>query len=281
MAETITVPKYYSNVGVQYRIIYQTFNREFTFAYPKGHEEGQTLKGVYRVHNTQHFEWIMKNKVRIEDRDMNLFTSIARYQNGVPYRHGGDIPNDWLPNSFKEIEAIDCFIDIDSSPLEHDAAWLKAVILSTQFVTQRLNELECPFELRFSGKGFHIVIPFRAFLMNKERQFYPKDKDFIMKTYQKIGQYFKQECTELIDFRVIQRLAKIKIPFTIAHYPSAKYVCTPIQHLAELEFFKLEDYTPQAVFNRINKYPVKNQKVFNPTGNAIKLLEEINAKVTS
>ena len=225
--------EYYNRTDVKFQIIKYTQRREFAYLAPRWvwSEANRRKNGRhFRVHNVHHLDVIMKGKYLLTMHNrffVNIFASLATYKDGVPYRSLQSVDESfkkWEEKIHEHMESYDLLIDVDSpSHGEEDLTFAKEGTIEIKKIFDQLN---VPHYIRFSGCGFHIVVPGK-FLPKKS--FDPKDKDNIYIYCKKIAKYFFDNMTELVDTSIYDSRRICKIPFTLAHYKRHSYVCLPIE----------------------------------------------------
>lgn len=142
---------------------------------------------------------------------------------------------DFIINGWKKMSGYDFLIDIDG---EHDS--FRFCIESAKIVREFLNMCRCPYYLRFSGSGFHFIIPYSYFSF-LGMSFNPDDRNNIYTMYEDIVEYVFDNFTELVDKGLHDSRRVVKLPYTPAVYDDGTYMCLPVDDLDafELEKFKL------------------------------------------
>lgn len=252
---------YYKNKSVLFAMIPYLKDRALCYGEPKHKKKGQKLSSMHRCHNIQSLTYL-NNKYGLNmGVEYNMFTTIAKYRYGVPYDNkekNTELLNSFYDNIPKHIIDYPFFIDIDVD----DHKDMDYCILSVKSIIQLYNKLNIPYELRFSGRGFHILSK-----NSNNMIFDPKHPKSIYKIYSSIALKLKNEFSDLIDVRVYDSQRRVKLPFSIAFYGDSKYVCTPI-HPKELDDFRLNHYEVDKMRLRLSlRYPQ------NINGNLFKLME--------
>ena len=273
---------HYGNYNVQYYFLNYLQNREFSALRSKGRNAFAcaNMRNM-RVHNIQGFKFFMEF-LRMFDigKDYNMYYSMAKFRNGIPERNLKN--NDWEKEKFEEwnenchndIIGYDMLIDIDAG--EHDN--IDYAVDSAKRIRNRLNHLNVPYQLRFSGMGFHFIIPSRYFvpeLIESDRvdNFNPHKDGNVYQDMMKIAQYLYDVDSEMIDKDLFDSRRLAKLPYSLSIYDDAVFVCKPVNP-DELDYFKIEKYL---LIN--NKMPVLDaDTIYNPDGNVFKLIEAVNGK---
>ena len=238
-----------------------TFKREFSLIAPKHYEDGFTTR-YWKAHNVQGIKYILENFKVFSGREFNLYTSLAKYKHGIPNqtmnlkRRDND---DWKKNHWREIEKYDFFLDVDAGDD------LKEAIKQTKNLIRFLNDCNVPFYLRFSGNGFHILIPETEF--PKQLSYDPYGEKTIYHKYRELCLFLKDNVCSMLDTSIYDSQRQIKLPYSIALYPHGEFVCTPLPS-DDLDDFQIESVKPNVVFEQMPQ-----ERLFNPKGNVDMLLK--------
>lgn len=235
---------WYNLAEVKFELIKQTYNREFAVLPPKHFNQKYGTRTL-RLHSVQHLDFILWNqlKCKLTKKCLNLYYSLATYKKGLPML-GANLrerdTSDWKDNHYKHIIAYDLLIDIDAG--SHDE--ITYAQESALKIVDELDDCEVPFQLRFSGMGFHIIIPY-WFFRDVKISFNPFAENNIYKLYTRILVNLHDRVSEMIDFKIADSRRICKLPYSIAFYDGCEYVCAPINKRVELLDFNLENYKPQ------------------------------------
>jgi len=265
---------WYNRSDVKFEQIKYLKNREMAMLIPSWCSE-EIKKGSIRMlkcHSVQHFDYITKNGVRMWDKMLpyNFYYSLAKYKNGIPnqtFNFSERDNTEWSKIHHSVMESYDFLIDIDAVSFDD----IYHAHFSAGNIISYFNLKEVPFEVRFSGKGFHIVIPFRYF-HEKGYSFEPKSKDSIYTIYSRIARKLSKKFSEMIDIGIYDSRRVCKLPFSLSLYEKFIYVCYPFRDLNEFDDFLL------CKFELDNfGFAVKRDKiaVFNENGSIEPLLELI------
>lgn len=246
-------PDWYFNDAVKFSLIRFTQNRQFFLGVPKYFKDGQKLSKWYKCNNVQSLNYVFEEE-NIKQNKFNCFVSLAKYKD-VPKRYYGNgewkhgnltIPN-WnsQEDNWKYVEEFDFFIDIDApSHEEMDFAYYSAREICNFF-----DRVPVKYTVRFSGKGFHILIPDGCFSF--EKSYDPSNEKSIYKVYSKLAKFLYERFSELIDLKIYVSRCKIKLPCSISLYEDNKeYVCVPLT-TEEFDNFKLEKMKPELWINSL------------------------------
>lgn len=262
---TDTYKNWYTNKAVRFEIIKFLRYRESAFL---SKDPEQTPKGVrmLRIHSVQHLDLHMEVIPFRLDHPYNLYMSVAKYDDGIPMqnlnfveRKKDDTNREWNKMAENKIFDYPFFIDIDvNSHSQIDEAHFSAIKLHEYF-----NKNVVPHEVRFSGMGFHFVIP-RGKL---KYSFNHTDDNNIYKLYKTIVLYLHDEISELVDLTIYDSKRLIKAPYSLAVYENNEtYVCLPFLTTEELKAFKLADFKPENWLKKSEKLYKRGTYLFNPEG---------------
>ena len=242
----ITLDNYYlwyDIAKIKFYMIKYLFRRESAL---KMFDSMKMLR-MLKIHNVQHID-VYKRAFHWNKNKWNVYYSLARYNSGIPNQTLNLLDRndpEWKVNYWKEVVSHDLFIDIDASHHgEIEYAKLTAINLAKRF-----KENNIPYEVRFSGCGFHVIIPYEYF-KDKNLSFNPKDEDNIYSYYTLIAKKLYMEVSDMIDYKLNDSRRLIKAPYSLALYRDYIYVCLPLTD-EELFDFKLENMTPEEVIKRI------------------------------
>jgi hypothetical protein len=201
----------------------------------------------------------------------NFYYSLARYSNGIPNQTFNLSLRDnsgWVSSHYKEMIEYDFLIDVDSgdhSDIEY--AWD-----STKDIINYFDLLQVPYELRFSGMGFHIIVPYVYF---PKYSFNPKDNDNIYTLYSRIAKMLKERFSEMLDTTIYDSRRVCKLPFSLSIYEDGVYVCTPFLSRLDFDNFNLFNYRVDTVPCEDITISKENRKIFNPEGHIKHLLSDL------
>jgi len=271
----VEIEKYYFRLDVQYEIVKQLKYRECALLMPSWVTNWNSKKKNVRnlrIHSPQYLQQAIKKlnfKNKKNHEYYNMYSSVAIYSNGVPFTTLQLWERDctkWNKNHFMEMSGYDFFLDIDAGSHDDILFAHKSCMMIIDF----LIDVSCPFSVRFSGKGFHIVIPHKYFKINR---FDPSKKNSIYKLFYRIAKYFYNNFSEMVDLKIYDSRRVFKLAYSLSHYENVSYVCWPFESMVELDMFKLNDYTLQAKQNRSIRG--RGIVVFNKNGNTAELLRKI------
>lgn len=262
---------HYNNYKVQYHIISFLKNREFCILPSKVKNTKIKPTRNLRVHSIQHLQFMLKRFSLFRDLNhlANFYYSVAEFDGGLPFQNLGDLSNegreltDWNKNCHKKIIAYDFCIDIDAGSFDD----FKHAEISARILKKLFDETEFPYELRFSGMGFHFVTPYKYF--PSTYHFNPHEDGNIYQFFRSIAQKLSEEYSEMIDLNIYDHRRVLKIPFSLAIYDEKVLVCEPVNDLSNFEVNQAERF--DGVFHG---------KLYNSEGNVYKLLERLGLNGT-
>lgn len=262
---------WYNLPAVKFEIIKFLKDREMCMI---NKETNSKTVRMLKCHSVQHFDFINKKMLKVEEQNTlyNYYYSLARYKDGIPNQSPKLSERDnslWNETHFKEIIAYDFLIDIDG---EHET--IDFTYESAKEILNLFDKLRVPFELRFSGRGFHFIIPFHLFGWGNYFSFYPDNKNNIYSMYYKIAWWLFNNVSEMVDYSIYDSRRVTKIPYSIAIYhDEGNYLCYPFKSREQFNNFKLDDMK----VSNINKNEIRGRGtyMFNEMGNAYNLVAYI------
>lgn len=241
---------------------------------------GGSTTRMARIHNVQSFDvWFKRLDVFKFYREYNLFYSLAKYKDGIPYSTLKLSDRDfqgWTKNHWKEMVSYDFLLDIDAgNHSEIDFAHYSARNIKNKF-----DELDVPYYLRFSGRGFHFVIPYESFPVEADgltelHCFNPNSDYNIYKIFMDIAMQLHNRYSEMIDTTIYDSRRVTKIPYSLALYNGRNYVCASFDSDEDFENFNLKNYRPYNQYHKVASVNKWKEHLFNPKGNLFKLLNEL------
>ncbi len=275
-------PDWYWIPQIKFKIRNYTYRRETAFIAMNNVNSGSSRYGrtvrMIKIHNVQHFDiWLKNMHISDDKKNFNLYYSLARYKNGIP--NGSlnlserDFGN-WNLDHWKEMEAYDFLLDIDAGNHEQ----MDFAYLSTDQIRLFFDKLNVPYYLRFSGMGFHFIIPYECFTKTKLLlSFNPENENNIYNLYNQIAIKLHDIYSEMVDTGIYDSRRVTKIPYSLALYSNKNYLCYPFESDDEFMDFQLYQMLPNSKYLQIqNKNP---EKLFNLNGNIFKLLKELKIEM--
>jgi hypothetical protein len=262
---------WYKSSAIKFEIIKFLYRREMATIKRPGSNTFRMLK----CHTIQHFDFLWNRIIQAEQKNElhNVYYSMARYYSGIPnqdFRQGKRDNTVWNKSCYQEMESYDFFLDVDAHNCPLGFAYDSAKELKEFF-----DDYNVPYELRFSGNGFHFIIPYKYFLeqFNESDIFLnPKESPNIYQTYTKIAKYFNGTISSLIDWKIYDSRRICKIPYSLACYISKEetriLMCFPFSSDEQFKIFgsfynsrllDVENVNPQS-------FIAKGSFIFNPNG---------------
>jgi hypothetical protein len=209
---------WYHREDVQYEIVKSLFNRETTF-YDVYQDK---MCRNWRVHNVPSFKELFQF-MGCRKRPYNFYYSMAKYKQGIPYqdlKRPKGANYEWELNHWKEIQTFDMLIDFD-------AEWNMSDKIKQNVIDVSNLLSEVPHSIRFSGSGYHIVIP---------GEYMPKGLNYDHDLELKNSYYclladllnaLKRNYYGKIDLSCADHRRVAKIPYSLSNYFGESYVCWP------------------------------------------------------
>lgn len=265
--------KWYEQPVIKFQLIKFLKNREFVLL---SNNKPECSTRMLRCHNVQHLDVILRDILKIKTKEIiyNFYYSLALYKEGIPYQTPNLSERDnseWVKTHFREMKGYDFLLDIDAG--NHDE--INTAYESALMIKDLFDSLNVPYGLRFSGCGFHFIIPYFYFY---EYSFNPKDDDSIYKLYIKIADKLFKKYSELIDKSIYDSRRVCKVPYSLSVYDNEMYMCFPFSSNFEFNNFKLNNMKAVNQFPIINLYRKKDVHVFNVAGNVNNLLKKLHIK---
>lgn len=270
----IEMNTWYNLSTVKFQLIKSTMNREMAVLSPKWDNRPDTSIRMLKCHSVQHFDYITKEGIRMWERMIpyNFYYSLAKYRNGIPNQTFNLAERDnsaWKENHISEMSSYDFLLDIDSPSFEEiDSAYYSAARITELFDSQNV-----PYQVRFSGKGFHIIIPYEYFhsrFLQANQPFNSNSPDNVYRFYISIAKALSGMISEMIDLKIYDSRRIVKIPFSLSLYKDAINVCYPFQTRAEFGLFDIKIFE---LSNFSHDVRGNSQPIFNEHGNCDFLIE--------
>lgn len=265
---------YYFNYDVQRYFLKYLHNREFVMLASKVQNINKGIsKRNLRVHNTQSFQfWLYRLRAYESSRLYNLYYSLSTYKNGVPYHNASNLSwddDEYNENAWKEFVGYDFFVDVDSENFEN----MNFAAETAESIKKLFDELNFPYYLRFSGRGFHFISDYAHFSKLK-LSFNPDLDNSIYNLYGKIAEKLYKEFSEMIDFDIYDSRRICKIPFSLSIYDEGAFQCIPVQNLENYKNFDCKKRT--FIYSRVSPY---KEQLNNPDGDIDNLVKWSNFKI--
>ena len=278
IARMTFLEKWYSRNEVKFEIIRFTYNREFAMILPEYSIIEQVNKNtrMLKVHNVQSFEYVLWKGLRMFERMLpyNLYYTLAKYKNGIPNQTmnlSARNNDEWTQSkSTEEIISYDFLIDIDAR-FHGNFDMAKD---TTKQIKILLDDCNIGYELRFSGRGFHFIIPNNLHLLDKKYSLNPDDEMNIYQFYAHVAKMLNRLFSEMVDYKIYDSRRLVKCPYSIANYKGSCYVCLPIISDKQFNDFKLKDANPTLWIGKVlNRASYFFNDVKNNAEKLIKLAE--------
>ncbi|MGQ4876769.1 MAG: hypothetical protein ACP6IY_22100 [Promethearchaeia archaeon] len=279
------IKSWYKTPAIKFELIKFLYKREFALLVPKYIKNLEIKKRSVRTlkcHSVQHLDINLNaTQMFMKNTPYNFYYSLAKYKFGIPNQtlNFAERDNsDWVKNHYKFIESYDYLIDIDAGDFDD----LNYAYYSAKNIKKMFDKLNVPYELRFSGMGFHFIIPYSFLPQNLS--FNPAEDNNLYKFLFNLSALISEDKSEMIDENIYDCRRICKIPYSIALYENDGFVCTPFLNDEQFNKFKIENkviYTSLYRLRPIN-YPYKVQNrgtyLFNPTGDLSLLLLRYDLK---
>ena len=225
---------HYTKTEVVFEIVKQLYGRETVFIDP--FDKSKATRNM-RIHNISHWNEVTK-WIGMYKRPYNIYYSLAKYKQGIPYQilnHQKRDNTEWNNTCWKQIETFDFLIDFDADNDTH-AESLKQDVLK---VSNLLNDV--PHSIRFSGCGFHIIVPGQympqglSYDPELETSYFTLLHDLLTALQRNYCGYIDLACT---DSRRV-----VKIPYSLACYEEGAYVCYPYFKHSEISEILIPQFT--------------------------------------
>ena len=249
MGKIELMKQWYSRLDVQYQLIKHTWNREFAALPPSYYGQQEASVRYLRCHSTQHVRFLLFDMLKFQKRAIpyNFYYSLASYVNGLPRFTPNLKERDvsaWKTEYHKSMTSYDWLIDIDMQ--EHTEHELELAKLSALKVSEYLDRMNRPHHIRFTGKGFHIVVPhaYLPFVKHIKYSFNPEKDDSLYVSLHTLTKKLHDNFSEMVDYHLNDSRRIIKLPWSLSHYHDRSYVCLPMRNTEELKSFRLSDAQP-------------------------------------
>jgi hypothetical protein len=243
---------WYKIPPAKFNLIKYTFNREMAVLVPswilrKYPDMRRYNVRMLKCHSVQHLDFILERYVKMfQHRKLyNFYYTLAKYRDGIPNQPSGldqrseDNRTFWKTEHFKQMSGYDFLLDIDAGATED----IRHAFDTAKDVMSFFEHNSYPFEIRFSGRGFHFIVPSKFFNMtDKFMLFNPEDDDNIYKRYYALAKFLNERYSELIDINIYDSRRLCKIPFSLAVYEDDTFVCYPFRKKEDFLKFDIDDF---------------------------------------
>lgn len=270
--------QWYHLASVKFEMIKHLFNREFALLIPRFVDNPDIRKRSVRTlksHNVQGLDFNLKvTKMFIKETPYNFYYSMAKYKNGLPNQILNFVTRDnseWKKSHYEEMVGYDYLIDIDA-PDSNDMQFAYDSALNIKNLFDKLN---VPYELRFSGLGFHFIINYKY--LPQDLTLNPHEENNLYQFLSNLTKLIFKECSEMIDKNLYDSRRLCKIPYSLALYKNDAFVCSPFLNDVEFDNFKLERYNINMYYSSF-KVEKRGTHLFNKEGSLSLLLLRYNLK---
>lgn len=259
MINRFSYHKWYWIPQIKFKIISYCKNREVAFIRSKYFDYTKLMvRRNNRMHSVQHMDFFLK-RIPFRKYAIQMYYSLAKYKNGIPYqspnfnlnRNDSSFKN-WKLEHYKEMVGYDMLIDIDPIEGQDLQEGIKDTYESAKLVHKHLENQNIIHDIRFSGAGFHIIVPYQ--MLPDHLVFEKNDTNTVWAFATEYCKRLSEKYSELIDVHINDSRRLCKIPYTLAIFPMDVYVCYPFENSKEFLNFKIKDMEPDSVlFNLCNK----------------------------
>lgn len=264
---------WYDDSNVIKEMLNYTLNREVLLREPKDSARGMTVR-YFRMHDDDSARWILGDQIR-EGELFNFHYSLATFKDGLflKSRDHKKYTNQRIHwHKYHDIKIIDFDFALDLD-IKYDDE-MDYAILSMQDLHKFFNKFNVPHEIRFSGNGFHFVIPSR-FFPKSAFCYLSKTNNSIYSKHIELFNLLVDEVSEMLDGVIYDSKRVIKIPYSLAIYKDYERVVLPLISELEIKNFNLKYVNPLHWVGNIHG---RGTKLFNPNGNLNKLVDNYNLK---
>lgn len=250
-------------------------NREFACIVPRWCDKDMQKRSTrnLKVHSVQHLDFVLFKILNVETKETvyNLYYSLAKYKNGIPNQNP-DLSKrdntDWNKNCWREIESYDWLVDIDAGN-HKEMGW---AFDTAKSVKELFDKLGVPYELRFSGCGFHFLVP-NSYFEKLNLSYDPHRKGSYFNLYTAMARGLSERFSEMIDWNINDSRRVCKLPYTLAIYEDETYLCYPFGSDKEFNSWELKDSLAEKWDGRIRG---RGTFLFNENfGDCDKLLDDL------
>jgi len=268
--------QYYYRPDAKFKIITYTKCREVAILKPKGVQQKEYGMRLFTISSVQDIDWMFRfARMRQNSIYYNLYHSVAKYEYGSFFCKLDTIERaafkeKWLHEHWKHMTAYDFFIDIDGDFIDFDITHSSALL-----IMDFLNDLGVPFRCRFSGKGFHFIVPHEHFIKTLPPEWQSFDvtqPKNIYLFFARTARYFYDSFSELVDTCIYDPRRLVKIPYSLSIYEHDSYICHPINTVSEMMDFSLSEASYTKWEGKIRDH---TDELHNPTGNTQQIVDLI------
>jgi len=252
------VKDWYSCLEVLFKMVEYTKNRETVFLISKAEDPKKYYYNTryLRVECVRDFNYLLQMGLHMfdEKRLYNLYYSITEFKKPIPFlkfdsERKSKIKNWAEQRMIKETESYDFFIDVDCDKITFEGGKI-----TVRKIKELFDKYAIPFEIRCSGKGFHIIVDGKVFnILGYNISEDLKDENNICYVFGEIGKRLNKHVSNLIDDGVYDYRRVTKIPYSLVHYSEEVRVCFPFDSEFEFEGFKYEDGNAERFIEKLRK----------------------------
>ena len=251
---------WYTRTDVMFEIVKQLHNKETVFINPFDQSKATRCMKIHKVDSWQKVtQWI-----GFWRRPYNVYYSLAKYKNGIPnqvfdHEERKELNKEWNHGQhWKEIETFDMLIDVDGEDNKH------CELLKPEFLA--ISELfkDVPHSLRFSGCGFHLIIPGEFLFKPKSQEWYNPDKIIsFFSLWEEILRALKKDYCFAVDETIADSRRVTKAPYTLANYEDGAYVCYPYFKHSEISEILISQFTTSWILSSTSSIRNRGVPVLN------------------
>ncbi len=246
--------EWYEIDAVKFEMIKFTQNKECFLLSPSflTKEEFKVNYRPLRIHAVHQLDYV---KAKLKGKLFNWYSTLASYENGCPSGKTEDKEkrDSWKEEHWREIKTYRWLIDIDSPTLSKQD--IMTAHAQARKIFLLLDYYKLPFEIRHSGKGFHIIVDDEPFRKERELTYQPFEDNSIYSFFTKLSKIIHDHIADMVDWKIPDSRRVCKIPYSIAIYSSEERVCYPFLNVFEFMRFSPEDaklmnWSPEKIRNR-------------------------------
>ena len=244
---------WYGRSYILYEILFNNlFDRETACMIPN-HRKQPRKQSMYRynkIFTPQGITFTLFQSINCieEGFPLQLYHSLATYKTGLPQFSGTRFmwkneTDKWNENKHQEMIAYDLQIDIDCPDTDPPRQYAEETKSDAIKVSKLLDSCGMPYYLRYTGKGYHFIIPHRYFAC-LGHHFHPHDnQESSVYTYcDKVTSALNETISEFIDTGLHDSTRITKNPYSLVFYPEGIYVCWPFKTKQEFYSHNVNDY---------------------------------------
>jgi len=283
---------WYNRSYVLYEMLYcGLFDREVAFMKPKHHREKnkQTMYRYMKVFKPHGFTYALNSIIDFKGNNLvlNVYSSISKYENGIPdfgnniYMRKKDT-DEWNARRHEDFSSYDVFIDVDAP----NFGFVKEAKQDVMKIMKLLDSFSMPYYLRFSGCGYHIIIPY-TYMKDLGLHFDPHlvNGRSVYEVFDAISEWLCNNITELVDTGLHDCVRVSKVPYSLTFYPEGVFVCWPFKTKQEFYLHTPGDYKLNAALGFAGEQKIYrrgqtlfNKDLWNPSC-TVKFLEALKIEV--